>query len=797
MWRIHGLVGRLLTRCQANAPLRLSQGHHYVEDEVLSTPAVLSSGVLPSDSSSQSGGNGDRQRRRRTSQFCYTGLPRYTALDAVGWGVAAMLLMQVCRRIHSQFSSVSELNATQGPYRERGLLQRCGYRALLEILSRRDVLPRGVNVSFLGSVQAIQEGSSGSTQSTEDSSPSHMEGVSLSNDSGDHLSSSGCAAKDTSPGQNPKDKVQEPEEDELTDAANNLRRIADSSVPVILNIIGIESAKSGEYNAAFSCFLASAKHGYSKAQFNVGVCYEKGRGVNRDNDKAAEFYRQAATGGHSQAKYRYARCLLRLRSQQSVEDAHATIGLLEGAAASGVREAQAYLGVLFSQEPLRDGQKAVHYLRMAAENGDSLSGLYLGQCYEWGFGVQQSFRTAVELYKRAATAGNQQAQIILSALCSTASRVPEDTALRSIRSTPCLSTEDAVRLRFRSTFSNLQSGSPCQPLPHSWSTGSFLAQALPSPSPASSPRASGQEGAPCHPTLHLAGFAKTSWLARQPSISTDNNLYFVPSSRLLIFIMWLLAATLPLLAVMVACYWGELGALYRRLLSTTATLSWRSSVCVRSTHSFVFTNCTHGRSESVLETFDQYAQRHPSLSLGPKRGEFLDEVVQRVAPTWALELGTHCGYSSVRILRLLPAAGRLLTVEHDATAAEVGEEIILVAGFKHSQFQLLSCPSEDAIACLRTHLGKGLLQMVLMDHDVGRYLLDLRALEREGLLAPGCVLLFNDSHLPAACALLEHIASRPEQYTVQPQAQGLLEVHCHLLAGHAPQDQGQGQSQLN
>lgn len=66
-------------------------------------------------------------------------------------------------------------------------------------------------------------------------------------------------------------------------------------------------------------------------------------------------------------------------------------------------------------------------------------------------------------------------------------------------------------------------------------------------------------------------------------------------------------------------------------------------------------------------------------------GEALDDVVRRVRPSRALELGTHCGYSSVRLLRLLPPAGRLITVELDPLAAELGEEIILVAGFKHSQ----------------------------------------------------------------------------------------------------------------
>lgn len=54
-------------------------------------------------------------------------------------------------------------------------------------------------------------------------------------------------------------------------------------------------------------------------------------------------------------------------------------------------------------------------------------------------------------------------------------------------------------------------------------------------------------------------------------------------------------------------------------------------------------------------------------------------------PRWVLELGMHCGYASVRILRLLSPAGKLLTVEQDTETADKGEEIILVSGFKHPQ----------------------------------------------------------------------------------------------------------------
>lgn len=118
------------------------------------------------------------------------------------------------------------------------------------------------------------------------------------------------------------------DEERLTQATVNFQSVGDSSVPVVLNIFGkmlseknpnvktlqnvnmlllflnfscallyftdvatfvflagLESCKSGNYEDAFLCFAAAAKHGYNKAQFNTGVCYEKGRGVQKDKEK--------------------------------------------------------------------------------------------------------------------------------------------------------------------------------------------------------------------------------------------------------------------------------------------------------------------------------------------------------------------------------------------------------------------------------------------------------------------------------------------------------------------------------
>lgn len=250
--------------------------------------------------------------------------------------------------------------------------------------------------------------------------------------------------------------------------------------------------------------------------------------------------------------------------------------------------------------------------------------------------------------------------------------------------------------------------------------------------------------------------------------------------------MWLMVVSVPLLPAIIMIssrYHVKVATLCHRALVWALRLV-QGRVCVRSTHAFVFSKCTHGKADSILETFDLYADTHPSLCIGPQIGEALDEVVRRVRPSRALELGMHCGYTSVRLLRLLPPAGRLITVELDPLTADLGEEIILVAGFKHSQFQVLISSSAEAIPTLRSLLepdqgtSEG-LNLVLMDHDPKQYLPDLLALEREELLCPsGCsvILMYRNQRAEDLSEILRHIRAKRDCYCIKSELQSMIEI---------------------
>nr|XP_040028467.1 death ligand signal enhancer isoform X1 [Gasterosteus aculeatus aculeatus] len=499
MWRVQGFVGRVLHRCHGSNSLRLPQSPGQPaglgEAEIINGSGVLSSPQHPSDGSSQKEEGGERRKEQRSFRLGFAEVPRYTALDAVGWGAAAVLFMQICRRIHSQFSSTSEPSPNPGALTAPSTLHKCGYRILLENLSRRDVVPGGRRVLCL------QEGPEMQNQDPVQSRSSSSGDSSLQaarEPPSDHPLPEGLFLSESCPLQNDadqdgketadaNDKDMLSDEQKLAGAALNLRHVGDGSIPVILNIIGLESTNSENYKEAFTCFLAAAQQGYSKAQFNTGVCYEKGRGVVQDRDKALYYYWQAAVGGHHQAQYRYAKLLLTSKAHQSKEELNTAIHLLEQAAAAGLSEAQVCLASVYTRQSVRDGSRSVHYLEMAAESGDDTALLFLGQCFESGFGVQQNLRTAVEYYKRAARAGNKQAKSLLTPL-SDALNKAEESVLRCIRSAPCFPAADRRLKRPLSSTALRVPPASSRPvalplLSHSWSTGSLCV----SPSLSSSP----------------------------------------------------------------------------------------------------------------------------------------------------------------------------------------------------------------------------------------------------------------------------------------------------------------------
>tara|TARA_R110002096_G_scaffold416576_2_gene619389 strand:+ start:225139 stop:225414 length:276 start_codon:yes stop_codon:yes gene_type:complete len=67
------------------------------------------------------------------------------------------------------------------------------------------------------------------------------------------------------------------------------------------NAEGEKAYASGDYVTALKEFTEAAENGDMYAQFNLGVMYEHGHGVDQSDLKAGEWYQIAADNGHPEA----------------------------------------------------------------------------------------------------------------------------------------------------------------------------------------------------------------------------------------------------------------------------------------------------------------------------------------------------------------------------------------------------------------------------------------------------------------------------------------------------------------
>uniref|UniRef100_A0A8C6SI54 Uncharacterized protein n=1 Tax=Neogobius melanostomus TaxID=47308 RepID=A0A8C6SI54_9GOBI len=191
----------------------------------------------------------------------------------------------------------------------------------------------------------------------------------------------------------------------------------------------------------------------------------------------------------------------------------------------------------------------------------------------------------------------------------------------------------------------------------------------------------------------------------------------------------------------------------------------KKEVCTQSTHAFVLCKSTHGKVDSVLETFDLYNGMYPSLSIGAQIGEYNN----------CSEFHCNTGHAL------------LITVEKDPQTADHGEELILVAGYKHHQFEVLASHSSEAIPSLSGRLDSRRegFSLVLMDHDPGKYLTDLHSLETSGLLhALGCSIIFICRERGADRAIREFVQTRENRYCIKTETRCLIEL-CYQSTANA------------
>ena len=145
------------------------------------------------------------------------------------------------------------------------------------------------------------------------------------------------------------------------------------------------------------------------AQHNLGVMYAKGEGVEKDLDKAAELYEQAAAQGEVAAQYNLG---IMYKDGIGVEkDLHKAAEFYKQAAAQGHAPAQCNLGVRYQngEGMKKDLNKAVELYKQAAAQGYATAQYNLSLMYYKGDGVEKDLRQALCWTEQAAKQGHAQA----------------------------------------------------------------------------------------------------------------------------------------------------------------------------------------------------------------------------------------------------------------------------------------------------------------------------------------------------------------------------------------------------
>jgi len=143
---------------------------------------------------------------------------------------------------------------------------------------------------------------------------------------------------------------------------------------------GVSAIKQGDYPAAFKEWVKSAADGHVRAQYNLGVLYENGLGVEKNPVQAAKWYIVSAEGNYAPAQYNLA-------------------------------ELYYYgLGVPHSKT------SALKWYMKAALQLDELAMYAVGQMYADGYGVSQDLTTAYMWLYLSKKLGYTDSQVALDAI---------------------------------------------------------------------------------------------------------------------------------------------------------------------------------------------------------------------------------------------------------------------------------------------------------------------------------------------------------------------------------------------
>ena len=183
---------------------------------------------------------------------------------------------------------------------------------------------------------------------------------------------------------------------------------------------------SEKYKIVARWYNEAADQGYAKAQYNLGLMYFYGNGVEQDLEKAFNCFHKAALQGLPEAQLFLG--LMYFNGQGVEQDFKEAARWFHAAAEQGLPEAQFNLGGIYfnGQGVEQDFKEAARWFHAAAEQGHAKAQFNLGGMYFNDQGVEQDFKEAARWFHAAAEQGLPEAQYNLGRMYFNGQGVEKD-----------------------------------------------------------------------------------------------------------------------------------------------------------------------------------------------------------------------------------------------------------------------------------------------------------------------------------------------------------------------------------
>jgi TPR repeat protein len=212
-------------------------------------------------------------------------------------------------------------------------------------------------------------------------------------------------------------------------------------IPAMYNLGFIFENDKKDLKSAFFWYNNAAELGHGVSQLIIAEFYQKGKGIDKNDElaekffnlaiannvkdshykfaeflseqqqhtKALTFYEQASKQGSVLADYTLATLYLKSKNSNNKETA---LELLTRSANAGYSLAQQKLGEIYNTK--KDYKQSIFWYKKAANNGNIPSQYSLGVLYLKGLGTQKDIYKSTELFIQAAKNGNADAQYSLA-----------------------------------------------------------------------------------------------------------------------------------------------------------------------------------------------------------------------------------------------------------------------------------------------------------------------------------------------------------------------------------------------